>query len=145
VRRRRFAVLSADMRHRPVLVDSDVRKIAAACRAEAEKNHWSVTIAVVDDGGCLWHLERLDGASPLTVEGATHKARTAAISRRSTKSWEDRVKERPVVMAFPGILPIQGGVPIVHEGECVGAVGVSGRQSEEDEQIANTGLAALDA
>jgi len=117
--------------------------MVAACKAEAAKNKWNVTIAVVDDAGCLLYLERLDGAGPMTAEVATAKARTAAVWRRPTKFWEDRIKERPVFLKFPDNLPIQGGVPIVHQGDCVGAIGVSGVQSHEDEQIAGAGVAAL--
>lgn len=131
------------MRTRPALTASDVQKMVVACRAEAEKHKWNVTIAVVDDAGYLLYLERLDGAGPMTAEVATSKASTAAVSRRPTKFWEDRVKERPVFLKFPGNLPIQGGVPIMYQGECVGAIGVSGVQSHEDEQIANAGVGAI--
>ena len=71
------------------------------------------------------------------------KARSAALSRRSTKFWEDRIKDRPVFMKFPGNLPIQGGIPLMYQNECVGAIGVSGVQSHEDEQIAMAGAAVL--
>ncbi len=131
------------MRNRPALTASDTQKMVAACSAEATKNKWSVSIAVVDDAGYLLHLERLDGAGPMTAEVAAGKARTAAVTRRPTKFWEDRVKERPVFLKFPDNLPIQGGVPIMYQGECVGAIGVSGVQSHEDEQIANAGVGAL--
>ena len=131
------------MRTRPALTASDTEKMVAASRAEAAKNKWNVSIAVVDDAGYLLHLERLDGAGPMTAEVAAGKARTAAVTRRPTKFWEDRVKERPVFLKFPDNLPIQGGVPIMYQGECVGAIGVSGVQSHEDEQIANAGIGAL--
>jgi uncharacterized protein GlcG (DUF336 family) len=131
------------MRTRPALTGADVHKVAAACRAEAEKNKWNVSFAVVDDAGFLLYLERLDGAGPLTAEVATAKARTAALTRRATKVWEDLIKDRPVMMKFPDNLPIQGGVPIMAEGECVGAVGVSGVQSQQDEQVSKAGIAAL--
>ncbi len=131
------------MRNRPTLTASDVQKMAAACRAEAAKNTWNVSFAVVDDAGYLLYLERLDGAGPITAEVAAGKASTAARTRRPTKFWEDRVKERPVFLKFPENLPIQGGMPIMYQGECVGAIGVSGVQSHEDEQIANAGIAAL--
>ncbi len=131
------------MRNRPALTASDTQKMVAASRAEATKNKWNVSIAVVDDAGYLLHLERLDGAGPMTAEVAAGKARTAAVTRRPTKFWEDRVKERPVFLKFPDNLPIQGGVPIMYQGECVGAIGVSGVQSHEDEQIANAGVGAL--
>lgn len=131
------------MRNKPVLTASDVQLMAAACRTEAEKNKWNVTIAVVDDAGFLLYLERLDGAGPMTAEVAALKARTAAVTRRPTKVWEDLVKDRPVMMKFPDNLPIQGGVPIMAQGECVGAIGVSGVQSQQDEQIAKAGIASL--
>jgi glc operon protein GlcG len=131
------------MRNRPCLTAADVEKIMAAAKAEAVKNKWNVSIAIVDNGGFLLHLERMDGAGPLTAEVAAGKARTAALTGRSSKTWEDRVKERPVFLRFPKILPIQGGLPIIHQGDCVGAVGVSGVQSHEDEQIADAGIAAL--
>jgi glc operon protein GlcG len=131
------------MRNRPALTASDVQKMVAACKSEAIKNKWSVSIAVVDDGGYLLYLERLDGAGPVTAEVATEKAVTAARTRRPTKFWEDRIKERPSFMKFPGVLPLQGGVPVMYQNECVGAIGVSGVQSHEDEQIASAGAAAL--
>lgn len=131
------------MRNRPALTASDVQKMVTACKSEAIKNKWSVSIAVVDDGGYLLYLERLDGAGPVTAEVATEKAVTAARTRRPTKFWEDRIKERPSFMKFPGVLPLQGGVPVMYQNECVGAIGVSGVQSHEDEQIASAGAAAL--
>ncbi len=131
------------MRTRPALTSADVQKMASACKAEASKNKWNVSIAIVDDAGVLLYLERLDGAGPMTAEVAAGKAKTAAITRRPTKFWEDRVKERAVFLKFPDNLPIQGGVPIMYQNECVGAIGVSGVQSHEDEQIANAGAAAL--
>ena len=131
------------MRNRPALTAADVQKMMTACKAEATKNKWNVSIAVVDDAGFLLHLERMDGAGPMTAEVASGKASTAAVTRRPTKFWEDRVKERPVFLKFPNSLPIQGGVPIMYQNECVGAIGVSGVQSHEDEQIASAGVAAL--
>jgi glc operon protein GlcG len=114
-----------------------------ACKAEAAKNKWNVTIAIVDDAGFLLNLERMDGAGPMTAEVAVGKATTAAVSRRSTKFWEERVKERPSFLRFPDNLPIQGGVPVMYQGECVGGIGVSGVQSHEDEQVANAGVATV--
>lgn len=131
------------MRTKPALTASDVQKMVAACKSEATRNKWNVSIAVVDDAGCLLYLERLDGAGPVTAEVATQKAVTSARTRRPSKFWEDRIKERPSFMKFPGVLPLQGGVPVMYQNECVGAIGVSGVQSHEDEQIANAGVAAL--
>jgi glc operon protein GlcG len=131
------------MRKKPCLQSSDVHKMAEACRAEAEKNKWSVTTAIVDDAGVLLYLDRMDGATATTAEVATMKAKTSAITRRPSKFWEDRVKDRLGFMNFPGVLQIQGGLPIMYEGECVGAIGVSGVQSHEDEQIAKAGIDTL--
>ena len=131
------------MRSKPALTSSDVQKMAAACKAEAAKNKWSVTLAIVDDAGYLLYIERMDGAGPLTAEIAAGKAHSAAVSRRPTKFWEDRIKERPAFMKAPVSTPFQGGLPVMHQGECVGAIGVSGVQSHEDEQVANAGVAVI--
>ena len=131
------------MRTKPCLTSADVKKMMAAALAEAEKNQWIVSIAIVDDGGFMMHLDRMDGAAVTTAEVAVGKARTAALTRRPSKFFEDRVKERPAFISFPAGLFIQGALPIIHENECVGAMGVSGVQSFEDEQIARAGIAAL--
>jgi uncharacterized protein GlcG (DUF336 family) len=131
------------MRTKPMLTADDVEKMMAACTAEAKKNNWKVSIAIVDDGGRVWQLHRLEGAGAVTAEVAVGKARTAAMMGRPSKMMEDRIKERPAFVLFPGILPIQGGVPLLSTGECVGAIGVSGVQSHEDEQVANAGVATL--
>ncbi len=131
------------MRTKPCLTSADVKKMMAACLAEAEKNKWLVSVAILDDGGFIWHLERVEGAAATTAEVAVGKARTSALTKRPSKFFEDRVKERPAFIAFPAGLFIQGALPIMHDGECVGAIGVSGVQSHEDEQIAHAGLAAL--
>ena len=131
------------MRQKPALTASDVQKMVAACKAEAAKNKWNVTIAIVDESGYLLYLERMDGVPPLTAKIAAGKAETAAISRRPTKFWEDRIKERPGFVKAPISTPMQGGVPILVQNDCVGAIGVSGVQSHEDEQIANAGVAAV--
>jgi glc operon protein GlcG len=131
------------MRTKPCLTSSDVHKMMAACKAEAEKNNWKVSIAIVDDAGALLHLERMDGAGPTTAEVAHGKARMAALTKQPTKVWEERVKERPVFLNFPAGLAIQGGVPIMHQNECVGAIGASGVQSQDDEKISQAGVSAL--
>jgi glc operon protein GlcG len=132
------------VRNKPSLTAADAQKIVAACRVEAEKNKWNVSIAVVDEGGYLLHLERLDGAQGQSAAIATLKAQTSAATRNPTKVLEDLVKERPATAGFPGRLAVQGGLPVMHNGECVGAVGVSGVKSHEDEQVARAGLAALE-
>jgi len=131
------------MRTKPCLTSADAKTMMAACLAEAEKNNWVVTVAIVDDGGFMLLVERMEGAAVTTAEVAIGKARTAALTRRPSKFLEDRVKERPAFIAFPAGLLIQGGLPITHQNECVGGVGVSGVQSFEDEQIARAGIAAL--
>ncbi|MEA2980758.1 MAG: glc operon protein GlcG [Alphaproteobacteria bacterium] len=132
------------MRQKPALTSSDCHKMMAACIAEAQKNKWAVTIAIVDDSGAALLLERLDGAGAISATVAMGKAQTSALTKRPSKFFEDRVKERPGFVTFPtpGVM-FQGGVPIVHQGECVGAIGVSGVQSHEDEQVAQAGVTAL--
>ena len=131
------------MKTKPCLTLEDCKKIAAAAEDEAARNNWNVTIAILDDGGHLLYLQRGDGSTPANAEIAVGKGRSAAISRRSTKSWEDRIAAgRHAILKMP-VLPVQGGMPIMAGSDCVGAVGVSGVQSHEDEQIANAGIAAL--
>ncbi len=131
------------VRNKMCLTADDAQKIVAGCKAEAVKNKWNVTIAVVDDGGFLVHLERLDGAVAQSAGIAIAKAQTSAATRTPTKTLEDIVKDRPATVAFPGRVAVQGGLPILHQGECVGAVGVSGAKSHEDEQVAGAGLKVL--
>ena len=131
------------MKNRPMLTLDDCRKIHAAAEAEAKKNNWNVCIAILDDGGHLLHLARMDGATPANARIAVEKGRTAAESRRSSGAWQERIKARPEMLRMPGITPIQGGLPIVVEGTCVGGIGISGVQSHEDEQIAAAGIKAV--
>jgi glc operon protein GlcG len=131
------------MKSKPCLTLEDCRKMTAACEAEAKKNSWNVTIAILDDGGHMLLLTRMDGSSPVTAEIAALKGRSAAISRRSTKVGEDRIAAGRVSLLKMPTLPVQGGLPIMYEGQCVGGIGVSGVQSHEDEQVGKAGLAAL--
>jgi uncharacterized protein GlcG (DUF336 family) len=134
----------ATVKTRPELTLDDCLKISTAAQAEARKNNWNVSIAILDDGGHLLHFTRLDGATPANGVIAIEKARTSAMSRRSSGAWEDRIKAgRTAMLKMPGILPIQGGLPIIVETTCVGAIGVSGVQSHEDEQICQAGIDAL--
>ena len=132
------------MRNKPSLTIADAHKMMAACLAEAQKNKWPVTIAIVDDAGYPLLLERMDGCGGLSGQVAIAKAQTSALTKRPTKFFEDRVKERPAFITFPtpGVM-FQGGLPLVHQNECVGAIGVSGVQSHEDEQVAQAGVTAL--
>jgi len=133
------------MQTKPILEFSDIKKIAAAAEAEALQHNWAVSIAIVDDGGHLLHLSRLDGASPLTSHMAPAKANTAAMGRRETRIYEELINGgRTSFLSAPyveGLL--EGAVPIMKDGFCLGAVGVSGVKSAEDAQIARAGIAAL--
>ena len=131
------------MRTKPCLTASDVKKMLVACEAEAAKNKWAVSVSIVDDSGFPLGFLRMDGAPPISAEVATGKARTSAMTKRPSKFFEDRVKERPAFAGFPAGILIQGGIPLTHANECVGAIGVSGVQSHEDEQVAQAGASAL--
>jgi glc operon protein GlcG len=131
------------MRTKPSLTLADVKKMLAACEAEAAKNNWAVAISIVDDGGFLLGFVRMDGAAVISAEVSLGKARTSAMTRRPSKFFEDRVKDRPAFITFPAGLLIQGAVPVMHQNECVGAIGVSGVQSHEDEQVALAGVKSL--
>jgi glc operon protein GlcG len=128
---------------RPELTLADCERLMAAALAEAKRCQWVVAVAIVDDGGHLLHFSRMDGATPANAAISVEKARTAAMSRLTSGTWQERIKTRPEMLKMPGILPVQGGVPIVVDGACVGGVGVSGVQSHEDEQIAKAGIDAL--
>jgi len=135
------------MKSKPTLTTLDTRAIAAAAEAEATKNGWAVTLAIVDDGGHLLWLQRLDGAAPISAEIAPAKARTAALGRRESKVYEDMINGGRVSFLSAPVLQgmLEGGVPIVIDGQVIGAVGVSGVKSTEDAQIARAGIAALTA
>jgi glc operon protein GlcG len=131
------------MRSKQCLSLTDVKKMLAVCEAEAAKNKWAVAISIVDDGGYLLGFQRMDGCAAISAEVSMGKARTSAMTKRPSKFFEDRVKERPAFANFPAGILIQGGVPLLHQNECVGAIGVSGVQSHEDEQVAQAGANAL--
>ena len=133
------------MKTKPVLELADLKTIAAAAEAEALANHWAVSIAIVDDGGHLLWLQRLDGAPAISAHIAPAKAHTAALGRRESKVYEDVVNGgRASFLSAPEIKGLlEGGVPILQGGQCLGAVGVSGVKSSEDAQIARAGIAAL--
>jgi uncharacterized protein GlcG (DUF336 family) len=131
---------------KPVLTLEDAKKIAAAAEAEAVKNNWKVVISIVDDGGHLIWLQRLDGVAPVSSYIAPAKAKTAALGKRESKIYEDMINNgRMSFISAPHIEGmLEGGVPIVVDGHVVGAVGVSGVKSAEDAQIAKAGIAALE-
>ena len=127
------------------LESADIKAIAAAAEAEAVKNNWAVVIAIVDDGGQLLHLHRMDKAAPISSQIAPAKAQTAALGRRESKVYEDMINGgRMSFLSAPGLQGmLEGGVPILKDGQVIGAVGVSGVKSSEDVQIAKAGIAAL--
>ena len=134
------------MKTKPFLTLEDARRIAIAAEAEATRNQWAVSIAIVDDGGHLLWLQRLDGAAPISAQIAPAKAHTAAVGRRESKVYEDMINGgRTSFLSAPMSGLLEGGVPVMVDGQCIGAVGVSGVKSPEDAQIARAGIAALGA
>ena len=133
------------MKTKPCLCLEDVKLMAAAAEAEAVRHGWAVVIAIVDDGGHLMWLQRLDGAAPLSSHIAPAKARTSALGMRESRIYEEMINGGRISFlsapAVEGLL--EGGIPVFVDGHCVGAVGVSGVKSAEDAQIAKAGIAAL--
>ncbi len=143
-----FAALSmnanAQLADKKVLTLEAAKKIAAAAEAEARKNNWNVVIAVVDDGGHLVYLQRIDGTQTGSIDVAIGKARTSAAFKRPTKVFDELAKTRPSITSIsPTAVLLEGGVPVVVGGQVVGAVGVSGVTSAQDAQVAEAGIAAL--
>jgi len=143
-----FAVLSvnanAQLADKKVLTLEAAKKIAVAAEAEARKNNWNVVIAVVDDGGHLVYLQRIDGTQTGSIDVAIGKARTSAAFKRPTKVFDELAKTRPSITSIsPSAVLLEGGVPVMVGGQLVGAVGVSGVTSQQDAQIAEAGIAAL--
>ena len=135
---------SAQFADKKVLTLEGAKKVAAAAEAEAKKNNWNVVIAVVDDGGHLVYLQRIDGTQTGSIDVAIQKARTAQAFKRPTKVFEDAIAGgRNALLALHGALPLEGGLPIVVGGQLVGAIGVSGVKSTEDGQIAKVGADSL--
>lgn len=137
------ATIAVELPTKQVLTLALAKQIADAAEAEAKKRGATVVIAIVDDGGHLILLERLDDTQVASVEVGIGKARTAAIFRRPSKVFEDQVRNgRVAALALPGATPLQGGVPLIVNGKVVGAIGVSGNTPQEDEEIALAGAAA---
>lgn len=131
------------MYKKDILSLESAKRVANAAQQEAQKNNWNVVIAIVDDGGHLMYLQR-EKVQLGSIEVAITKAKVAIMFRRPTKFWEETVASgRQGYLAMPGMLPIEGGVPLIHDGEIVGAIGISGVKSNEDGQIAQAGAAAL--
>lgn len=133
------------MKTKATLELADLKAIAAAAEKEAIANQWAVTIAIVDDGGHLLWLQRLDGAAPVSAQIAPAKARTAALGRRESRLYEEMINGgRVSFLSAPGLEGLlEGGMPILKDGQCIGAVGVSGVKSTEDVQVARAGIAAI--
>ena len=137
---------SAQLADKKALTLEAAKKIALAAEAEAKKNNWNVVIAIVDEGGHLIYLQRIDGTQTGSIDVAIKKAQTAMAFKRPTKVFEDAVAGgRQVILALPGALPIEGGIPITIGGQIIGAIGVSGVKSTEDGQIAKAGADAAAA
>jgi glc operon protein GlcG len=132
------------MNSKAVLSQTEVSQILAAARSEAQNNQWAVTIAIVDDGGHPLALERLDGCAPISAYIATEKARTSALGRRESKGYEEMVNGgRHAFLSAPLLTSLEGGVPIIVDGQVIGAVGVSGVKAEQDAQVAKAGAQSL--
>lgn len=120
------------------------KEMAAAAEAEASKNGWNLVIVIVDDAGNLLYLERMDGVQLASIEVATRKARTAALYRRPSKDFADRMTSGSnTTLALPEVMPLEGGLPIVVDGQVIGAIAASGAQAAQDAQAAQAGIDAL--
>ncbi|MES1981976.1 MAG: heme-binding protein [Pseudomonadota bacterium] len=130
---------------KPVLTLDEARRIAAAAEAEARRNDWRVVIAVTDDGGHLLYLQRSHDTQFGSVETAIQKARAAVAFQRPTKTSEDAVLNgRLIHLALPGVIPAEGGIPLLRDGQVIGGLGISGVRSSQDGQIAQAGAAVLE-
>lgn len=132
------------MQTKAVLELEDVNAMLDAAQTEAQAQGWAVTIAVADDGGHLLGLRRLNGASPNSPSIATEKARNAAIGRRETQAFEEMINNgRTAFVTAPMKGLLAGGVPVIHDGQVIGSVGVSGVKPDQDVQVAKAGVAAI--
>ncbi|MEE5095395.1 heme-binding protein [Pseudomonas alliivorans] len=134
------------MKIKAVLTQNEVSQMLIAARNEAQANGWAVAIAIVDDGGHLLAFERLDDASAISSYISIEKARTSALGKRESKGYEDMVNGgRTAFLSAPLLTSLEGGVPVIVDGQVTGAVGVSGVKAEQDAQVAKAGIAALNA
>ena len=134
------------MHSQMILSLDDAKRIADACRSCATDHNWTMVIAIVDEGGHLMYLERMDRTQKASSVVAVEKAKTALLFKRPTKKIEEVVLSgRSVMMMLPGATPIEGGLPLVRDGEFLGAIGISGQQSSEDGIVAAAGVACFDA
>jgi glc operon protein GlcG len=136
--------IAAQLAEKKSLTLEVAKQISAAAEAEATKNKWTVAIAVVDEGGHLMHLVKIDETQYGSVDVAIQKAQTSIAFKRPTKVFEDAIAGgRNAIIGLKGALPLQGGLPIVVDGRTIGAIGVSGVTSQQDEQVAKAGVDAL--
>ena len=134
----------AQMVEKKALSLAAAKSIAAAAEAEAVKNKWNVVIVVVDEGGQMLYLQRMDGTQYGSVDVAIKKARTSSAFKRPTKVFEDAIAGgRNAIIALEGALPLEGGLPLTYQGQIVGAIGVSGVTSQQDGMIAKAGAESL--
>jgi glc operon protein GlcG len=130
----------------PPISNADARKAAAAALAEAAKNHWNMAVAVVDPNGTLVYYEKMDNTQLGSANVAVDKARSAALYKRPTKSFQDALASGGAglrVLGLQGAVPVEGGVPITADGKIIGAIGISGANSDQDGQCAHAGAAAI--
>jgi len=136
--------LGAQTATKPTLTLDVAKRIATGANAVAARNNWTVVIAIVDEGGNLLYLERMDGTQIGSIDVARLKAETAIKFKRSTKALQDGVANgQNQLLSVPGLLPLEGGLPIEIDGQIVGAIGVSGMTSAQDGQVAAGGVAAI--
>jgi glc operon protein GlcG len=131
------------MHTKPVLSSANARNIVDKALTAAEEAGYSISVAVVDDGGYLLAMQKAQNAGKLTAKVAIEKARTAALMRGPSGVLQNRVKEDPALLRLTDYLPMAGGLPVMHGGECAGAVGISGGTAEQDIEIAEAALTAL--
>ena len=135
---------TAQLTTKKALTLEAAKKIAAVAESEAMKNMWTMVIVIVDDGGNVMYLERMDNTQIGSIEVAIKKSKSAISFKRPTKAFEDAVAGgRTVILKLPGALPVEGGIPIMADGKLIGAIGVSGVQSNQDAQIAQAAIDAL--
>lgn len=138
-------VVAADIATKKALTLAAAKKIAAAAEAEAAKNNWTMVIAILDDGGNLIYLEKMDETQIGSIDVAQAKARSAVSFKRPTKAFEDALAGgRQAILKLPGAIPVEGGLPLLLDGKIVGAIGVSGATSAQDGQVAAAGAKALE-
>jgi len=134
---------AADLATKKALTLEVAKEIAAAAEAEARKNNWNVAITILDDGGHLLYFQKMDGVQIGSIEVSQRKAASTVNFKRATKVFSDGVKNRVQLVSLPGAFAFEGGLPITHDGEVIGGIGVSGVTAEQDGIIAKAGVDAL--